>query len=80
MNASVKRIIRSFVKDGDALIDEFDVSHLSLAALQKIFNARPEDTMYESYKIGKEEAAALSPLCKCSFNLGEYDYYLESEV
>jgi hypothetical protein len=54
MQSEVRRVLRGFEPESDALIEEVDVSAIPLRELQKMFGNPEADPMYESQEVSEE--------------------------
>lgn len=76
-NFNVRRILRWYEKDGDALVGE-QILNIDLRWLQKLFGESRDSLMFECYPVSKIQAKRLGKKMKCLLNLNSFDYFLES--
>ncbi|WP_449448585.1 DUF7683 domain-containing protein [Spirosoma arboris] len=74
----IQRLISWYNKSTGELEGEFNVDHIPLTYLRKLFNPPPKDPLlYHPYTIRHFQAKRLTGLAKVKFNLDQYDYELE---
>lgn len=76
----VRRYIAKYSLRTERLQAEFDVTHLPLEHLQRLYpGALPHDPLlYEGYRIGPEQAAALQPHMAEPFDFEMSEYLMEA--
>jgi hypothetical protein len=76
MTAKVIRLIEAYEKQGDELVEEVPIKHISLEALQEIFGIPRENPMYDNCPINESQYLLLKPYLDKSLDLSKLDYYL----
>jgi len=77
----LKRHITSFRADGDERVSQIDVTHIPFEAIRGIVTPGPNDPLlYDCYKLGFEQLAALQEYVKVDLDLAGLSYYLEAEA
>ena len=77
----LRRLITSYRADGDERVTCLDVTHIPLEAITAIVNPGANDPLlYDCYKLGFEQLAALQEYAKEDLDLAGFDYYLEAQA
>ena len=80
MEPKVRRLITRFRHKCDHRDSAIDVTHIPYDEIRGIVPAGPEDPlMYDSYRLSAAQVASLRLHVREEFDLGQYDYYLETE-
>ncbi len=80
MHVDARRFLSKFCPDNELPMGRTDLSHVPLVTLRDIFHPPPDDPlMYNSYKVGPEQAASLRPYISGPLDVVRFEYYLEAE-
>ncbi len=75
---NIERLISVFDKFNGDILQEIDVSYLTIDQLKKIFKQMPNDYSFvHVYPIGKDESIFFENLLNTKFNLEMFIYQLD---
>ena len=73
----VMRILTKFQKDGDDLLDEFELNGVELQELRASFQRPADDPMYLCYPVSKVQPQYLQRYVSEKIDVEAYDYFVE---
>jgi hypothetical protein len=77
----LRRLLTSCRADGDERVTHVDVTDIPFEAIRAIVPPGANDPLlYDCYKLGVEQLAALQEFVKEDLDLPSIDYYLEAEA
>jgi hypothetical protein len=77
----LRRLITSFRVDAEERVTQIDVTHIPFEAIRAIVTPGANDPLlYDCYKLGFEQLAALQQYLREDLDLAGFDYYLEAEA
>lgn len=76
----VQRSITWFDKTSEELLGDEALPELELSLLQQLFEIPTTNPMFDTYRLGPIQAAALQPHLKHRIELEQYDYFLDASA
>jgi len=77
MSENLERTMTFYSKTDEALAGERVLAGLDLSSLQRLFGTAGDDSMFDSYPVGPEEAAVLGRFVPEPLDLLRFDYFVE---
>ncbi len=75
----VVRYVRWFEKKGEEFIGEEEIK-LNLDLLQKEFNVKKENPMYDCWKIEEKNIKLFKNILKHKIDINKFDYFVEADI
>jgi hypothetical protein len=77
----VTRVLVWYSNHDDGFVAEHSLGRIDFAQLKALFKPPPDDPlMYDSYPVGRDEAASLERLLGITIDLANFSYFVECDA